>query len=286
MFSCFRSSKNVVAPEGRCCQQLRIRCDQLEMRLKDEEYDHMDTLLYYGRANTARESAMRDMEDRIFDLRQQNADLKRDLDEANKLLKQEQQNILDSACQLEATRRKLMRETALHVEGSSSRLASRLEDILLDPITCDLIEDPVIMPSGNTVGRQGLLGMQSHGLIFDPLTRGSLANNEPLHMNLLVARVVKAFKNFKASELTDDFESCTNALSSGSAVSFVRELDELLVDPESLGLVEGPVVLPSGNTVSAQRLRMNDRDRRIVYRNLLIERISDAYKEFLSSSGL
>jgi len=271
MFSCFRSAKNVVAPEGACCQQLRTRCDQLEKSLLEERCRHAEAELNCERADRAQESRIRDMEGRILSLTQQNADLEHDLDEANKLLKQEQQNLLASARQLEATRRKLMSETALHVEGSSSRLASKLEEILLDPITYDLIEDPVIMPSGNTVGRQGLLGMQSYGLIFDPLTRGSLANNEPLHENLLVARVVKVLADFKAR---------------GSAVSFVREIDELLVDPESLGLVEGPVVLPNGNTVSARQLRMNDRDRRIAYRNLLVERISDAYKEFLASSAL
>jgi len=229
MFSCFRSAKNVVAPEGACCQQLRTRCDQLEKSLLEERCRHAEAELNCERADRAQESRIRDMEGRILSLTQQNADLEHDLDEANKLLKQEQQNLLASARQLEATRRKLMSETALHVEGSSSRLASKLEEILLDPITYDLIEDPVIMPSGNTVGRQGLLGMQSYGLIFDPLTRGSLANNEPLHENLLVARVVKVLADFKAR---------------GSAVSFVREIDELLVDPESLGLVEGPVVLP------------------------------------------
>ena len=266
MFSCFR--QNAVAPEGKCCQQLRVRCSQLEINLLEEKLQHAETKLIHERAVHAHESKIRDMDGRILSLTRQSVNLEYRLDQSNTLLKQAQQNLLESTRQLDAARRQMMREAALLVEGSSSRLAKRLEEILVDPVSYEMIKDPVIMPSGNTVGRQGLLTMQSLGMIFDPLTRISLARNEPLYDNLLIAQVVRALEEFNER---------------GAAARLVLNLDELLVDPESLGLVERPVVLPSGSTVSAQKLGTNDR--RIVYKNLLVENVLDAYKEFLASSG-
>ena len=262
-------------------EQLRIRCSESERMFWEEKCQHTQTKLSFEIAERERDASIRELESTIVLLTQQTVDLKDRLDKANLLLEQEQQNLRINARQLELTQRKFMTYTALRVEGSFACLVDKLEEILCDPISLELIEDPVILPSGNTIGRPELVKMETHGYVLDPMTREP---HKSIYDNILASQLLDAFGDFKRT---------------GAIVRFVGRLDDLLVDSESFRLIEAPVVLPSGNTVSTYQIeRMQKKgilfDHRTrcllphdtpLYKNLLVAQVLDAFKEFLGSSA-
>jgi hypothetical protein len=128
-------------------------------------------------------------------LMQRNGEFKSELDRSNLLLEKEQQNCSILSKQLLLTRQRFSQEMAGRVDGAAALLISKLGDLVNDPISLQLIEDPVVLPSGNTIGSKQIAAMKGRGLMFDPFTR-QLIGGVPLYKNLLFGHVLDAYKEF------------------------------------------------------------------------------------------
>jgi len=80
--------------------------------------------------------------------------------------------------------------------GNVETLIAKLEAVLQDPITLERVKNPVILPGGQTVGKEVIDKMREHGNYKDPFTRVYMGRNN-LVPNLLARDVLDVIIMFK-----------------------------------------------------------------------------------------
>lgn len=118
-----------------------------------------------------------------------------EVDKLNLLLEKEQQNCRILSKELCLTQQRFLQEQALRVDGAAAVLVRALGDLVNDPISLQLIEDPFVLPSGNTIGSKQIAAMKARGYMLDPCTR-QFIGNAPLYKNLLFGHVLDAYREF------------------------------------------------------------------------------------------